>query len=192
MFRVNVGMQQADRDRLRLAGSDIGNDVGQRPFVDWLDHRTVRRNAFANPEAPFARHQRRRLLKKYVVNVEFLFTCDIEKVRKSLGRDQGRRCAPAFDQLVADQCRRVKHDTDLIRRCARFFERRHHGFDCAAGGIVGLRQGFITGCPPTVRLKHVDVGECATDIQSDNPADPGQINSTVKRLRRRRNDPARR
>ena len=164
--RVHVRMHEADRDRLDavvLEPRDLGGD---RRLVEGQAHLAVHVDALRHGEAQRARHQRLRLLDGEIVLVVAALGRDIERVAKSIGRDQrGARAAP-LDDRVGRERGAVDEHVDVGEMQAGIAEHQPRARQHA---LLGPRRGqHLAGDPlgPRSSTTSVNVPPISTAIRT--------------------------
>jgi hypothetical protein len=97
MRRVDVAVQEADRDGFHLLRLQDGNERGDGVLVELQQYRSVRGDAFRHGVAPVARDERLRPFHVDVVLLEAVLVGDLDGVAKSVRRHQRRDRALALD-----------------------------------------------------------------------------------------------
>jgi len=125
MRRVQVGEEQADRDRLRAACLDRPRQPLGLLVSKLLDH-PIRAGPLGRLEAQLGLDQRRRLRRAQPVEVRPVLAADLQQVGEAAGRHQ-RRPRPAFlEQGVGADRHPVGERLDVSSRA---FGSPQHGLD---------------------------------------------------------------
>ena len=109
---VEVGEEQADRDRLGPGPLELIREALDLLGVEWLDH-PVRRDPLGGAEAQVAGGQRRRLRRAQVVEAGAVLARDLEQVGEAGGRHQRRAGATLLEQRVGADRHPVRERLDL-------------------------------------------------------------------------------
>ncbi len=174
MLRSQEGEQQADGHRLDARRRHLFDHLGQRRLVQRRDDFTVRANPLSHLEAPFARHQRRRLVGNEGVEVGPVLPPDFQHVGEACRGDQRRRRAAPLQQGVGGHGAAVD-DAGPVRRAARRQPIEHR-----PRRVIGRARLLMQPQPPG--LVHPDeVGERAAGVDADG----GHGISCCRGLRRR-------
>ena len=100
MRRVGKGKKQANGNGLNSAAYDLVHNAGQLRRRGTRQRAAVVPHSFAQAEASLARHQRRGLFHKEVVESQPRLPADFDDVFKAGGSNKGHAPATAFEQRV--------------------------------------------------------------------------------------------
>ena len=151
VFRIGIGMQKADRDRLNALSPEIADDVFKPGEVE-------RRHLLASvvhsarqfaPQVPG--HERSGLFVMEIEEVRPVAAGDFKRVAKPLCGDQADTNAPAFCQRIDDHCRPVHEEADSCRI-------RSGLFDDIQDSDIEIRRRRIRLCRPDGRQAGVFIG----------------------------------
>ena len=106
---IDVGVEEAHRDRLDLGGRQLGGQRVERGAAGLDDHGARGGDPLVDLERAVARDRRRRELDLQVVHVVAVLVADEQRVAEAVGGDQAGAAGLALDQRVRDQ-RRGVHD----------------------------------------------------------------------------------
>jgi hypothetical protein len=113
MSRINVGMQQADRDRLGLMGVDLLQKSRQRMFVERDLNRSVSTKTLVDAEASIAWDQGRRWFRLKPINVAADMAVDLEHVLETFGGQQQAFGELAFEHRIGGDRRPMHQKPDV-------------------------------------------------------------------------------
>ncbi len=162
--RVDVAVQEDDRERFDARRLDLRRERLQRRFVQRLKDLAVRRHALVGLEPQPARRQRNRPLHIEIVLIEAMLVGHLDRIAEAGGRDQrGLRPLP-LDDRVGGERRAVDDEADVAGRHARRRQDFGRARDHRALGRVGRRQQLVRAAPFGGFERQV--GEGAADIDS--------------------------
>jgi hypothetical protein len=159
---VCVGVQQDDRDRLRL---ERGDGLRQRGRVVERAQHAVRAGALGCGHAQGRRHERRRSRRAQAVEVGTRLAAELDEIGEALGRDEHGARAATLEQRVRCDGHAVGEDLDVAGRRAGALE---HGLDRrhdTLGLVVGRRRR-LRGQQPSTGGEH-RVGEGPADVDAE-------------------------
>ena len=160
---VGVGVDEADRHRLAAGLPDALGEPGQAVAVELGEHRSIRRHAFADFQAPVPRHQRPGA---HELDVEQPAdqpsgAADLDGVAEPFGGHQRGLRALAFEQRVGGDGGAVHEDPDRRAVDAELGERVQHAAPLAA------RQGGHLGGKEPLPVEAEDVREGPAHVHPD-------------------------
>ena len=148
VLRVDVRVEQADRDRLDLLAPQDRGRLAHRVLVERPQHLAGRAEPLADLDGAVARHERRRLLELRVVERRAHLAGDLEQVAEALGRDEAAARDLALDDRVRRDRRRVHDEADLRGRRRASRERALDGVHEALRGSAGVVSTFAIATAP--------------------------------------------
>ena len=140
VLRVDVGVEQADGDRLDLLAPQDRGRRAHGVVLERPQHLAGRAEPLGDGHRAVARDERLRLLELRVVERRPHLARDLEQVAEALGRDEAAARDLALDDRVRRHGRRVDDEADLRRRDVAVRERAVDGLHEPLGGIGRRRQ----------------------------------------------------
>ena len=172
---VPVGVQEADRDRLRVVRGDLLRDAGgilERP------QRAAGRHPLGRADAALGRDERRRVGGAEPVEVGARLAAELDDVLEAGGGDEDGARRLALEQRVRGDRGAVGEGLDLAGGGVRALERGAHGGEDALALVVRGGRGLRRDQPPAGG-DH-GIGEGPSDVDPEEHDAPD------------RNDPAHR
>ena len=161
MRRIDVGVEQADRDRLVVAGLELRQQVAlQRDLVERLRGGSVCEHALADLEGVAPRHDRLRLLVEQVVDLPAIVALQTEQVAKALGHQEGEARAFALENRVGGDGRAVREILDRGEVQPRRLDR------VVRPDIRARRRAGYLGDHDPVAVEGDEIRECAADFDA--------------------------
>ena len=165
--RVQVGVEQADRDRDDLLLRQGPGDLVDSGLVEGRQLAAARVQPLPDLEAQVARHQGPRLLEMDVVERRPDLAADLQHVAEALRGDERGARGLAFDQGVGGDGGAVHEVGDGVRRDAGVGQDAFDRVEEASGGIGGGR-GDLRGPGRSAGFGEQDgVGEGAADVHPE-------------------------
>ena len=100
VHRIEIGMQEAHRDRGRAGFLDRGDGLVQRGLIEWNQDLAIRLEPLAHAKSQFARHQRLRRRRAQIVAVGLEALAHFDDVAMAFGGQQRDLGALALQQRV--------------------------------------------------------------------------------------------
>ena len=185
VLRVQEREEQADRDRLdprRAHGLDRRRE---RPLVERHDD-AVGPHPLAHGEPQLARDERRRAVRRQVVERGPVLAADLDHVAEALGRDERGAGAAPLEQRVRRDRRPVREHADRPPIPAARQRRRDPAR--LAPGTDGTFA--VTSSPSTTATRSVNVPPTSTPTRASHPANPLRDRVCARKWRRPRCRPA--
>jgi hypothetical protein len=164
VLRVDVGVQQADRDRLDLLASQHGRRVAHRALVERRHDLAARTEPLDDADGAVARHERPRLLELRVVQAGADLAGDLEQVAEPLRRHEAAARDPALDDRVRRHRRRMHDEGDGGDLRLPAGERTLDGRHEARGRVRRRRRCLRDRDPPGLLVDQRRVRERAADV----------------------------
>ena len=167
MRGVRVGVNEADRDCLHAFRLKAGDDLRQRREVQGVHLLPAVIDAAGKRATQAARHEGLGLLVVQVEEVGPVAARDLQRVAKTLRRDEADLDAGALRERVDDDCRAVGEEAHRVCLDARLRHDAEHPFLVACRGGVGLRAADdgLAGVP--IGFEDQEIGEGSADIGCD-------------------------
>ena len=162
--RVEVGEEEADRDRLGVELLDRRGDRAGLVLAQGLDL-AVRPHAAARADAVIRRHQGRRLWRAEPVELGAVLASDLQDVLEALRRDQHGPGAALFEERVRAHGHPVDEALDLAGRRPRLLDHRgDRGEDALR--LVARSRGRLRRVN-LVAVEQDGVGEGSADVDPE-------------------------
>ncbi len=100
MDGVDIGMQQADRERLHALVDEGRDHAPGLALVERSQHAALGQQPLGDFAAEMSRHERGRRVDEQVVHVVAALGADLERVAEACGRQQRRAGALSLDQRI--------------------------------------------------------------------------------------------
>ena len=164
MLGVDVGVEQADGDRLDLLAPQDRCRRADGVVLERPQHLAGRAEPLGDGHRAVAGNERLRLLELRVVQRRPHLARDLEQVAEALGRDEAAARDLALDDRVRRHGRRVDDEAHLRRRDAAVRERPVDRLHEPLGGIGGRRQHLRDRDRARLLVDQRRVGEGAADV----------------------------
>ena len=168
--RVDVRVEQADRDRLHALAAKQRRSVANRVVVERGEHLARRAEPLDHADRAVARDERHRLLELRVVERRPHLARDLEQVAEPVGRDEAAARDLALDDRVRRDRRRVEDEADLRRGRLAVGERPLDRVHEALGRVGRRREHLRDRDPPGLLVDQGGIGERAADVDGETNA----------------------
>ena len=166
---VEVGMQEADRDRGRTGVFDGGDGVAERSRVQRRQNLATGAKPFPHAKAAFTWHQRFRRRRAQIVTVRLQAFAHLDDVAMAFGGQQRDFCPLALQQRVGRDRRAVNQPIGRSQHfrarhaqsSRQFFQARHD-----AERLVGRRRRRFRKHRPPGFIRGDQIGVGAADINA--------------------------
>ena len=165
--RVDVRVQQADRDRLDLLAPHQRGRLAHRVVVERHEHLAGGPEALAHADRAVARDERLRLLEPRVVERRAHLARDLEQVAEALGGDEAAARDLALDDRVRRDGRRVDDEADVRRAHVALGEGALDRSMKPSDGSAGVVSTFAIATLARLLVDERRVGERAADVDRD-------------------------
>ena len=171
--RVDVGVEEADGDRLRPHGLDVAGEGVEVGLGRRREDPPIGRGPLHELERPVPGHRGLRELDLQVVHVVPVLVADEQGVAEAARRHERRPARPSLDQRVGDERGGVDDGgRDLARPHAGLGQQRGHAAAHALQRRGRGRQRLVDHDPSRRGVQQDDVGERAADVHGEPPVAP--------------------
>ncbi len=169
MRRVQVGEQEADRDRLRAAGHDLLGGPGRLGVGQGRDGLAPIVEPLRDREAKLRAGERFRLVQVQVVHMRPHLPADLQQVAEALGRDGGDLRAAPLDQRIGRDRGAVGEARHGVERRIMRVRKRLQAGENRLAGVRRRRRAFENDLAARRVLAGVEIREGAANVDTDGP-----------------------
>ena len=166
--RIEIGMQEADGDRLDAVARHRFGERRTQPFeIGRSQHRAVVFDALRHFEAQMARHQRLGKPDAQIEEVVAALEPDIERVAEALAHEHRRRRAFAFDHRIGHQRGAVDDRRQLRDGDPGLGRDDADALDHGLRRIGSAGQALMRRDLAHLVVEEREIGERAADVDAD-------------------------